>query len=232
PSQFAAQTAFAEVHHALLWLRNERRIRGLSDSFQSLLGRLRTSSKPMDAIVGWVPESNFPKSWWRQLQKHRRAGKSYTGKSRELRFRGDKKHQAKGAGYRHLTLANRLLALRRPKAAVIEYRRAFRVGVKGDPLVWARMARALLVLDRPEQAERYLDGVQSVDHAPIWVVRGQIALAQNAPLRAIKYARRAIYLNPVEPRVHQLLAASWRLLGDSNRADAALAAARLLQSID
>jgi len=108
---------------------------------------------------------------------------------------------------RHLRLGDLLWDRSRPRAASVEYGRAFEI-VPDDPILAARFARAALVGGRPAEALRALERSREryEDHAPTWAVSGAAWLALGDMGHAREGLRAAIRINPFDPEPHCNLA--------------------------
>lgn len=220
PSQEKAQLAFAEVHHLLAWLlADERR------TVAGLLGHFAAGQDEDAALAAWTggTTARWQSNWWSAL----RRGAGYEAPpadaepSLPLAFKGDAgKQETSHRGQRYVELGDRLLALERPLAAVLEYQRARAKGAPADVLMSTRLARALLAIGRLDDAAREVDRALArfPQHAPLVLVAGKVALAAGDAERALHHAEDALHLNPFDPGVHELGAAASEKLGRGDEA--------------
>ena len=246
PSQQVTQLAFAEVHHATAMLLRMAGRRSTDDKVApaalpssstvvvrrlvALFDQGADEAGVVEDLVG-RPRAVFLKLWRRQL-KHD-AKKVWSSSSRPQRrrllFKRSKGKRARddGLGTRarnHTELGDRLLALERPLAAVIEYRKALNHGAQRSPLLLSRLSRALLRLGEVEAAEKRIkQGQKSFpDHGPLLVLYAKLLLAQNRPKKAIDASRHAQWVNPFDPEVHRVERQAWLRLNDKVKASRAL----------
>lgn len=220
PSQEKAQLAFAEVHHLLAWLlADEQR------TVAGLLGHFAAGQDEDEALAAWTggTTARWQSTWWSAL----RRGAGYQAPpadaepSLPLAFKGDAgKQETNQRGQRYVELGDRLLALERPLAAVLEYQRARAKGAPADVLMSTRLARALLAIGRLDAAAREVDRALArfPQHAPLVLVAGKVALAAGDAERALHHAEDALHLNPFDPGVHALGAAASEKLGRGDEA--------------
>ena len=238
PSQEAAQIAFAEVHHALIWLLARARARDPNARFDGLLATVHGGTPALAAVQQWSGVAKFPGQWWAELRRglepnggrpRSPAPTAQRGVRQQLRFRRAAQRSGERLGEtaaRHVELGDRLLAVNRPLAAVLEYRKAQAAGAQDDALMLARLARGLLQLRRHAEAKIVLDDAVSRhrNHAPLLLLLGQAAEAQGDHDGALHWAREAMWLNPFDPALHELRATALEATGQP-----ALAAAARLQ---
>jgi hypothetical protein len=245
PSQQITQLAFAEVHHVtamLLRLSTSRAAKPTqapalpasvtvaTRRLVSLFDQGANEAGVIEDLVG-LSRPTFLKMWRRQLRQD--AGKRWSRlphmERRRLLFKRstgkrDRSHGL-GARARHFAeLGDRLLALERPLAAVIEYRKALNHGAQTSPLLLSRLSRALLRLGEVDAAAKRIgQGRQAhPDHGPLLVLSAKLLLAQNRPKEAIEASRRAQWVNPFDPEVHRVARQAWLRLNDKVQASRAL----------
>ncbi|MCO4762738.1 MAG: hypothetical protein KC502_14590 [Myxococcales bacterium] len=230
PSQQAAQLAFAEVHHALLWLHHRAKSHTPTARIGKLIARLGAGESAFEAVRSWSGEARFPTSWWASL----RRGEDATGdkikpsKSAQrraiLRFRRVARRRAGGsAAARFVELGDRLLAINRPLAAVLEYRKAQSKGATDDVMMLTRLARGLLALHRHVEAKVVIDDALSRygEHAPLLVLSAKAAAGLGDHDGTLHWTRQALWLNPFDPALHNLRAAAFTAKGQPALAAAA-----------
>ena len=262
PSQEATQLAFAEVHHAVIWLLTRpprvarptpgpravaapvaeaaRQPQAIASARRlvSLFGDGASEAAVIEAFLGARPKA-FVAAWRRALLKEMRelpAAVAAGGSRGALVF----KRVARGKGplarldadaRRFVELGDRLLALERPLAAVIEYRKALARGADAGPLLRARFGRALLRLGKNDEAAAEIDIAlrEHPSHAPLLVLRSETLLAQGKARQALAAAEKASWINPFDPGIHRVCRSAWLQLGDKEQAAAALLREKKLQ---
>ncbi len=260
PSQSDAQLAFAEVHHAVAWLLRRsgggeqantpataRAAVSLED-LQRAAGRLvlafgegLTESAVIERLVG-LSRARFSRAWRQDLQRvaaqssRRDAG---VGTHRTMRFRGASKEAAvfETLGERprqFVELGDRLMALDRPLAASIEYRKALAGGAAREPLLMSRLGRALIALGKYAEALTLVrEGLAvSDEHAPLRLLEGRALVELGRHREALDALRRAGWINPFDPDVHLLAQRAWMALGENPKAEAAAARARMVSGAE
>lgn len=221
PSQERAQLAFAEVHHLLAWL-----LAPEGRSVQRLLDRFGAGDDAPSALAAMTgePWARTESAWLRAL----RRGEGYeppppdAEAAMPLAFKGAGAggKAAVSRGQRHVELGDRLLALERPLAAVLEYRKAMAKGATVDVMMATRLGRALLALGRLDEAASEVKAALArfAQHAPLLLLAGQVALGRGDASQALEHAQQAAWHNPFDPGVPALAAAALDALG---KADAA-----------
>ena len=216
PSQQAAGLAFAEVHTVVDHLHRSKGYQGIN----ALLLNLKKGQEMSRALKGvyGVTLDGLWSQWKRALKK--RGLKTYPGlvqQSLEFRRPGDpKKDEDKESNYgsikeksvRDFTHLGELLrARKRPKAALVEYKKAMTLGGEGNPLIQNGAADALLDLGRyqsvPEtltRVKRYYPGFMRthLNLGKAYLKLGDMARAQAA-FEAV------IGINPFHPLPYMAL---------------------------
>ncbi len=251
PSQEATQLAFAEVHHAVTWLLTrparsqqpasppaaaaagdlEARATRAARRLVTLFGDGGDEAHVLEAFLG-VRRKAFVSAWRRALRADSSrplAGLQASKRQSRLLFKGAA--QTKGAlndldqeARRYVELGDRLLALERPLAAVIEYRKALARGAEKGPLLAARLGRALLRLGRQKEAATTINDAlrRHPAHASLLVLQARVLLAQGQSRAALEAADKAAWINPFDPGIHRTSRQAWLNLGDKERAAAAM----------
>lgn len=240
PTQEDTQLAFAEVHHAAAWLLERS---ATLDGKSTAAGQVAAEAGRMVGLFGagldeaqvlarltGLSLAAFQAQWKRDL------GKADLGDTAErterirptpLVFRGaGPQPGAKVLGEqarKYAALGDRLAVLKRPQAAAIEYRKAIAAGGQDGPLLVARLVRVLLDLGKNAEAEEYLTPAleQHPQHAPLFVLRGRVEVAQGHWKLALEALDQAAWLNPFDPQLHALAAQAYVGLGQEGDAAAA-----------
>lgn len=223
PSQDMAQLAFAECHHALRWLLARQ-----GQPLAALLDRFAAGDTEADALAAWagMPRPQLLAAWNRALRKGENLppAPTHAVEHLALRFRttggaASKERPRKGAdaGQRFAELGDRLLALERPAAAVVEYRKAAAAGAADDVWMWTRMARALLQQGQIDEAIVVVTRarVRSPWHPPLLLIAAQLALRMGDNAGALAAAQQAIWINPFDPALATAAADASAASGDT-----------------
>lgn len=204
----------------------------------SLFGDGASEAAVLEAWLGVGPKA-FAAAWRKALLKQTRhpPGVGAAGGSRRpLVFKRQASAKGplaklKGEARRFVELGDRLLALERPQAAVIEYRKALARGAEAGPILRARFARALLRLGKHDEAAVELAAAlpEHPNHAPLLVLHSEALLAQGKARQALAAAEKAGWINPFDPGIHRVSRGAWLQLGDKEQAAAALLREKKLQ---
>jgi len=250
PTQEATQLAFAEVHHAVRWLLTrptrpgrappaadpaprdaEVEAAAAARRLVALFGDGADEARALEEFLG-VGRKAFVSAWRKALKRDaaRPPANLPKGKRRDrLLFKGVAADKGALAALdkearRFVELGDRLLALERPLAAVIEYRKALARGVAGGPLLVTRLGRALLRLGRTEEAAATIEDALKAhpNHAPLLVLHARVLLAQGKSKAALEAADRAAWVNPFDPGIHRASRRAWLNLGEKAQAASAL----------
>ncbi len=219
PSQEAAQLAFAEVHYLLRHL-----LRGVQRPLGALLDAFAEAPSEEAAIERWAgtPRAQLLAGWMRSLRRgdDLPAAQVQAAAAHTLQFRraggGDRKPRGPEAGARFAELGDRLMALQRPAAAIIEYRKASAAGAPDDVWMWTRLARALHQVGDFDQAEQVAASAlqRSPWHPPLLLIAGMTALDRKEPKLALERAESAMWVNPFDGELAALAAQASDALGD------------------
>lgn len=228
PSQADTQLAFAEVHHAFAWmLHRAPREAGASVTARRLIERFGKGDDEAAAIEAWLgmPRKTALGLWRRDLSMGLGpAGpfaKQPVTRPAKLRFKrvpGPDPWQGMGGPARRFTeLGDRLLAIERPRAAVIEYRKAIGSGARREPMLLRRLARALLAIGEVKAArDRVQEALAQHPEDPAALVilaRSLTGLGQHEP--ALAAAMSSAFINPYDPQLHEVMATIYTALGDT-----------------
>ncbi len=223
PSQEMAQLAFAECHHALRWM-----LAGTGQPLAALLDRFAAGDDEAAALAAWAgqPRAKLLAAWNRALRKGEDLppAPTHAVEHLALRFRTsggaaskDRPRKAADPGQRFAELGDRLLALERPAAAVIEYRKAAAAGAADDVWMWTRMARALLQQGQVDEAGVVVAKARTRSpwHPPLLLIAAQVALRTGDNAGALAAAQQAIWVNPFDPALATAAADASAAAGDS-----------------
>ncbi len=219
PSQEAAQLAFAEVHHLLRYL-----VREVQRPLGALLDAFADAPNEEVAVERWAgaPRTKLLADWMRSLRRgdDLPAATVQAAEAHTLRFRRagarERRPRAGEAGARFAELGDGLMALHRPAAAIIEYRKASAAGAPNDVWMWTRLARALHQVGDLDQAERVAAAAlqRSPWHPPLLLIAGLTALDRKEPKLALERAEHAMWVNPFDGELAALAAQASEALGD------------------
>lgn len=237
PTPEDASVAYAEVFTVMEYLVSRRG----TGVIRELLGHIRDGHGPIEAIERTIGESFsvFENNWMRYMRGRPRV--EIPGEfDNEIqlmpedvddeavdRFAGIDSVEAQD----YLRLGELLRAREMGAAAVFEYQKAELLLGSANPILQNALARALLDLDRAEEA---LDAVSEVVGWHPSFYRSHLhqgeALAQLGRTEEARDALvRAGGINPFDPAVHTLLASVYRALGDDALAERHREFARLVQ---
>lgn len=247
PNQEATQLAFAEVHHAVTWLLTRPpRSPSMAPSTPAqaarrLVALFGDGAKEVTVLGEFLGAGRkaFIAAWRKALKRDLRAPAAAASAARTRRALVFKRVTTKNGplaeldadARRFVELGDRLLALERPQAAVIEYRKALARGAEGGPLLRTRLSRALLRLGRHDEAAQEIGAAlrSHPNHAPLLVLHSQVLLAQGKAREALAAAEKASWLNPFDPGIHRVSRGAWLQLGQKEQAAAALLREKKLQ---
>ena len=237
PTPEDASVAYAEVFTVMEYLVSRRGTGVIRD----LLGHIRDGHGPFEAIEETVGESFavFENNWMRYMRGRPRVTipgefedeiqlmPEGEGDDAVERFAGIESVEARD----YLRLGELLAARDMGAAAVVEYQNAELLLGSANPILQNALARALLDLDRAEEA---LDAIAEVVGWHPSFYRSHLhqgeALAQLGREEEARDALvRAGGINPFDPAVHTLLASVYDALGDDALADRHREFARLVQ---
>jgi len=227
PTQEQTQLAFAEVHHAFAWMLH-RATRGASGkpSAAALIKRFDAGDDEAAALQAWLgkPRKATLAAWRKDLK----AGKGPSGplpsgphgRARPLRFKrvaGADPFKGMGAPARRWTeLGDRLLAIERPRAAAIEYRKALGSGAKRTPMLMRRLTRALVGVGELKDAAKLARETlaRHPDDPALLLTLARALHGLGKHREALDKATRSAWINPYDPELHELMARAHSALGD------------------
>jgi tetratricopeptide (TPR) repeat protein len=233
PSQEATALAFAEVFSLVEYLVSAR---GGYPNLRRLIATLKEGTPERQAVRSVYGQSfdRLVRAWKAWLEERPRRAHGHAVAER-LTFRedvggkraqsagdeGDPSGDLKDADARRLAHLGELLRLEgRPKAAVVEYEKAYAITGPEAVHLANKLARTYLGLGRAKEAETLLLEVRDV--APSLVTThinlGRAYLLQDRPEAALAAYRKAAEQNPFDPEIHAALAKIYRAQGDEARA--------------
>jgi tetratricopeptide (TPR) repeat protein len=237
PTPEDASVAYAEVFTVMEYLVSRRG----SGVIRELLGHLRDGHGPLEAIEQTIGESFpvFEENWMGYLRGRPRVEipGDFEDEIQLMPESGADAGVDRLAGIEsveaqdYLRLGELLRARDMGAAAVVEYQKAELLLGSVNPLLQNALARALLDLDRPEDA---LEAVAEVvewhpSFYPSHLHRGEALSRLDRPEDALESLILAGGINPFDPAVHTLLSSVYQVLGDAERADQYREFARLVQ---
>jgi len=133
---------------------------------------------------------------------------------------------------RFARLGDLLRGAGRPKAALVEYRKAQDPEAPPSPLLMARESACLLELEQPSEALKVVkEGVQMYpEFTLLQVVHGRVLDSLGQTQAAVQAWQAAHDLNPFDPEVQTALSSGWTELGDAERAEQHRRYGRILQT--
>lgn len=227
PNQAATQLAFAEVHHAVGWILSRARKASTSGpvDVRPLLGRF-AQGDDVNAALSYLlgtPWRAAQRAWKKDLVRGIGAqGKLPTPPSTlpsRLRFKrvaGPDPFKGMGSQARRwVELGDRLLAINRPMAAVIEYRKALGSGAKRRAPMMRRLTHALLSLGKFEEARQIAEDTHRRNPSDPAILRLLATALHNLKRheQALAMATQSAWLNPYDPQLHEVMAAAHDALG-------------------
>lgn len=238
PSQEDAAMAFAEVYAAMELIHLEHGTQGLRDIVQ----KVGTGTSVEGAIAEVTGKSfdRFVERWKKHMLSRDRR---FTGSEPpdfygEVAFKKDASTDdddlatiPEEKAREHVHLGELLRARNRPKAAVIQYRKANDILGSSNPVLQAKLGRALV---DSEQYEAAIAAMQPAlddgeEYVPLYVYIGEAYVALSRWEEAEAMLLEAAAINPFDPAVHAGLAKVYRARGDANRASLADAHVGLLR---
>lgn len=238
PSAEDASMAYAEVYAAVELIYAEQGMAGVREVVQRI-GRGEEVEDAIAAVVG----TSFPKflsKWEAYLTTRTRR---YTGSKppdifEQVAFRkgasvddpDDTKLIEEEEARRYVHLGDLLATQERPRAAVVEYRRASKLLGDGNPVLQTRLGRALIDIGELDEA---IEAMQSAiadgeTYVTLYVLLGEALVRAERWNEAYEMLREAAALNPFDPSVHQNLAKVYRQQGMTARAELAETHAKLV----
>lgn len=223
PSQEATTIAFAEVHTVIDFLR----ARHGDDVPRALTTAMASGKSDRETVaeLAKMPWARFEPAWRGYLK--RRGLKTHKGGfDTRLLFKGHDSEADELAliegeqARRFVWLGDRLTLVSRHLAASKEYRKAAAAVDETIPFIQAKLGRALLKLDRVDEAISELEKAL-VGHPEYLLVRlylGEAWLRQGDPVQAQQHLEAAVLINPFDPELHGHLSKVYDALGESEAA--------------
>ncbi|MEE2786617.1 MAG: tetratricopeptide repeat protein [Myxococcota bacterium] len=230
PSQQAASLAFAEVHTVINFLHGLSGYNGINRLMLALKTG-RSMNKSLKSVYGFDLNGLW-RDWLRAMKSQ--GLKTYPGLfQQELEFKrpgdAEKEDDEFEVNYesmdkkkvRDFTHLGELLRGRsRPKAALVEYRKAISIAGQGNPVLQNGAAEALIEMSEFKEVPVVLETV--LRYYPRFLRThlnlGQAFLKLSQPEKAIKAFEDAIGINPFHPLPH---AALFKLYSDNNQPELA-----------
>ena len=228
PSQEDAAVAFAEVFTVMEYLEaqlGEGAFAKVLDHINDGLGAKRAFAKALSTTF-----PAFERKWKAYLKQRPKVilpkGARFGDK---LQFKGDAnpndlKQIAAPKARDHVHLGELLQGRKRYKAALVQYNKAARMMGETNPVLQTRLAQSHLALKQYTQAQQALLPILSAypSDVRVWLGLGEAALGLKDAPKALEYLQEAIYINPFDPRVHELLAQAHKAVGQPAQAEVAL----------
>jgi tetratricopeptide (TPR) repeat protein len=241
PSQEDASVAYAEVFTVIEYLVDRRGHRAIRD----LLVAIRDGAEPEEAFaqVAGEPWDVFERNWMSWLKNERPRTDLPGDFEPEIQLAGmgenaDETGDEDLAGLEnpeardYLRLGQLLRARDMIEASISEYRKAEAILGSYNPMVQSSMAKALIDL------QRYDEALAAVDEVRQWypsyylshLYRGEALNALGRHEEALESFEAAVDVNPFDPRVHEGFADAYEALGRQEEAEQAKAHAQLVGS--
>ena len=229
PSQEDTGTAFAEVYTVVEYLTQEHG----TEAIRSLVWAIHEGEDVEEAIetVSGLRFSAFVDRWERHLREreYRRLPSDFVNELQFMPSEADDEAPDDLAGIEHeqardlMHLGQLLRARNRVEASITEYRKAEALIGSENPLLQNWLARALLDLDRAEEALAALG--QAVEFYPsfypTFLHLGEAHLDLEQPAEALPHLVEAASINPFDPDVHRQLSRAYTALGLTDQAELA-----------
>ena len=217
PSQQAASLAFAEVHTVIDFLYDHSGYGGINNLLKALKRGL-SMNKSLTTVYGFDLDGLW-KNWLKAMKT--KGLKTYPGLVQQaLEFKrpgdADKKDDEFEINYQSMDkkkvrdfthLGELLRGRNRPKAALVEYRKAIQIAGEGNPVLQNGAAEALLEMDKFTSIPELLDTV--LRYYPRFLRThlnlGQAFMKLSQPQQAIEAFENAIGINPFHPMPHLAL---------------------------
>jgi tetratricopeptide (TPR) repeat protein len=223
---YQVQLGYAEAASAIDFIMNRRGAKGLITILRDLSQHQQDSATDAIAHVMSLTFSDF-QTQWRQflVNKKLREHNGIRLPSFKLKS-GDalpvdelKLELQSGAARLHTRLGDRLRQRGRTRASAAEYRRALDKAPE-SPYLLNKLAMVLMEQKRWQLARQHLQHAISLDpdYVTTYTNLGRLYLALPENDQARLALREAIQINPFDPAIHQLLAESYRRLGQAEQA--------------
>jgi tetratricopeptide (TPR) repeat protein len=214
PSQEAAAIAYAEVYMAARFFMKQKGYLGL----QTLLEKIRQGQSDMQAIssVYGLDKDAFVKAWmnWMKGQNLRRL----KGTAVDIKEDPAKKESyfEKGLGRQKkpelrdfFHLGQLLRARGHVRASAVEYQKAVDLAGDWHSMLWAladKLGLVLMMLDQPDQARRMFQKSLKIRPQGLEAHLNLARIELKAdPYLSFLHAREGLRLNPLDPRIHEVL---------------------------
>ena len=225
PSQEDAAVAFAEVYTAMEYLQKNAG----DDAFKRLLDEIATGVEATDAFANVLGTTfpQFERDWRASLEDRPKPPdvsdlmdqtlvfKDQSGGKTKDDFGEIEQPQARD----HLNLGQMFQARGRPKAAIVQYRKAGHIMGSDHPRLQTRLAQCLLETNQAQQAYDALKPLVDRDpgYVATWIGLGRAALGLGRFDEAKEHLYEAARINPFDPEVHRQLALVYEKLGDAEK---------------
>lgn len=236
PSQEDAAVAFAEVYTAMEYLKDNAG----EQAFRRLLDEIANGEDARAAFAKTLGTSfgKFERDWRAGLKnrpkieypddpayQEKLVFKDERGKADE--FSEIPQPQARD----HLNLGQMFQARGRPKAAIVQYRKAVRLMGDQHPKLQTRLAQTLLETGQPQEAFDALEPIRQTypSYVSTWIQLGRAAYELGKYDDAERNLDEAARINPFNPEVHERLALVYEKQGDAARAKRAREFAKLVK---
>jgi predicted Zn-dependent protease len=228
PSQEDAATAFAEVYTVMEYLQKEVGETAIRDVLEAIPEG--GGAKGAIEVVTGRSFDAFQRRWKAYLRERETPELPDESEySNKLVFK-DEADQSETRSFEeldapeakeHLKIGDMLQARKRYEAAAVQYRRASRQSKRPNPRLQTELARALTETDRPEEAIEALERVRKLypSYLAIRVELGRAHLAADEADAARDHLLEAVWTNPFDPAVHEMLADAYEQLGESEEAE-------------
>jgi tetratricopeptide (TPR) repeat protein len=225
PDQEDASMAYAEVFAAMELVYSKHGMIGLRE----MLGLIAEGQRAEAAFETVLASSfsDFERSWKaHMLQRERRyEGEEPPDVFEQIAFRKDASVGEDDdvsligeEGARRLVyLGDLLLSKQRPKAAAVEYRKAAALIGGSNPVLQARLGRALLEQGESAQAVEVLQSalIEGEHYMTLFVYLGRALNREGRYEEAERALWEAAAINPFDPAIHEEWALSYRARGDA-----------------
>ena len=227
PSQEDTGTAFAEVYTVVEYLTQEHGIEAL----RALVWAIHEGEDVDEAIetVTSLRFDRFIDGWERHLREreYRRLPSDYVDEMQFMPSDAEDDAPDDLAGIEHdeakdlMHLGQLLRARNRVEASITEYRKAEALIGSDNPLLQNWMARALLDLDRAEEAVTALGEAAEFypTFYPTYLHLGEAYLDLERATEALPHLVEAASINPFDPEVHRQLSRAYNALGLTEQAE-------------
>ena len=234
---YQVQLGYAEAASAIDFIVLRLGARGLVAILRHLSQHQQDSATEAIARVMGLEFDEFQSQWrqflsTKQLQEHDgvRLPRFQLKEGDALPVDDLKQELQSGAARLHTRLGDRLRQRGRIRASAAEYRRAINKAPE-SPYLLNKLAVVLMEQKRWQLARQHLQHARSLapDHVTTHTNLGRLYLALPENDLARLALREAIQINPFDPAIHQLLAESYRRLGQTDQAQREYALFQRLQ---